>query len=84
MATNFTEAVARFALYVATALPVNSVSVTTPAKKNYVPPLEFGGGKILFFHDLGRLSPPLANYVEPPLMDAPVQRCSLIRSNGKF
>src|SRR6218665_1884643 len=31
-ATNFTEAVASY-LHVATALPVNSVSVTTPAKK---------------------------------------------------
>ena len=31
--TNFTEVVASFASYVATALPVNSVGVTTPAKK---------------------------------------------------
>src|SRR6218665_2933252 len=48
-ATNFTEAVASFA----SALSINSVSVTTSAKKIYVPPLEFGGAKSIFFRDLG-------------------------------
>ena len=51
--TNFTEAVALFASYVATALPVNSVSVTTPAKTNYVGlpgyhPKNLGGWILLF------------------------------------
>src|SRR6218665_1663857 len=65
-ATNFTEAVASFASYIATALPVNSVNVNTPAKKNYVPPLEFGGAKSFFFRDLGGLAPP-SPCVEPQL-----------------
>ena len=42
-ATNFTEAVASFATYVATALPVNSVSVTAPAKQIMYHPWNLGG-----------------------------------------
>src|SRR6218665_2098166 len=71
--TNFTEVVASFASYVATALPVNSVGVTTPAKKNYVgpPPLEFGG--LNPFLGFGGLSPP-SPYVEPPLPHTLIQQ----------
>ena len=56
-------AVASFASYVATALLVNSVSVTTPAKKDYVPLLESGGlnPSLLIIWGLSR------PYVEPPL-----------------
>src|SRR6218665_2758291 len=38
----------------------------TLQQKNYVPPLEFGGAKSIFFRDLGGLAPP-SPCVEPPL-----------------
>ena len=47
-----------------TALPVNSVSVTTPAKKIMYHPWNLGA-KSFFFHDLEGLAP--SPYVEPPL-----------------
>src|SRR6218665_667789 len=65
-ATNFTEAVASFASYIATALPVNSVNVNTPAKKIMYHPWNLGGAKSFFFRDLGGLAPP-SPCVEPPL-----------------
>src|SRR6218665_1398649 len=48
-ATNFTEAVASFASYVATTLPVTSVSVTTPAKNNMYYPWNLGRLNSSFF-----------------------------------
>ena len=55
-ATNFTEAVASFASYVAAALPVNSVSVTTPAKKTMYHLWNLGA-KSFLFRDLGAQPP---------------------------
>src|SRR6218665_1391356 len=60
-------AVASFAscMYLATVLPVNSVSVTTPVKK-ILYTLGIWGAKSFFFMIWG-LSPP-SPYVEPPLL----------------
>ena len=59
-------------MYVATALPVNSVSVTMhSSEENYVPPLEFGGAKSFFFRDLGGGLAPPSPCVEPPLVLLP-------------
>src|SRR6218665_1000491 len=65
-ATNFTEAVASFASYIATALPVNSVNVNTPAKKSMYHPWNLGGLNPSFFVIWGGLAPP-SPCVEPPL-----------------
>ena len=56
---------ASFALYVAMALPVNSVGVTIPAKI-ICTTLGIWGAKSFFYLDLRRLSPP-SPYAEPPL-----------------
>src|SRR6218665_299019 len=68
----FTEAM-NFASYVATALPVNSVSVTNPARKimYYIYTLGIWGAKSFFFRDLGGLAP-LSSYVEPRLVSDPL------------
>src|SRR6218665_2747862 len=52
-----------------TALPVNSVSVTTPAKKikKFCTTLGISGAKSFIFRNLGGLAPPPSPYVEPPL-----------------
>src|SRR6218665_3701504 len=64
--TNFTEVVASFASYVATALSVNLVGVTTPAKKIMCPNHLLNLGINIFFLGCGGLAP-FSPYVEPPL-----------------
>ena len=55
-ATSFTDGIASFASYVAMALPVNSVSVTIPAKK-LCTTIGIWGAKSFLFRDLGGLAP---------------------------
>src|SRR6218665_2556969 len=71
-ATNFTEAVVSFASYIATALPVNSVNVNTPAKKIMYHPWILGGLNPSFFVIWGGLAPP-SPCVEPPLSSPSTQ-----------
>src|SRR6218665_3963015 len=71
--TNFTEEVASFASYIATALPVNSVNVNSPAKKIMYHPWNLGGLNPSFFGIWGGLAPP-SPCVEPPLELATLQR----------